>query len=228
MGAELLNKMLEIDIDKKMRRTRGRTSVKGSVNPLNGTALGVCLISIGIAVGSIAGSLVAFMIALGILLYVLVYTAILKRRSRFSVLIGGLAGSFCVWAGSAAAGSISIGSLGLGLLVLFWIPGHIWSFALRHRDDYRKAGVPMLTAVESPQRGATVIALVNTMMALFSLLLIPVFGIYYAVILIIPLVVIMYMSYEVIAHHSGVWRLFKFSSPYLAFVFIGVIAAALA
>lgn len=227
MGAELLNKVLEIDIDKKMGRTKRRTGVVKRIGQLNGTAWGVSLAALGIAAGGMANGLTALMIALGITFYILVYTAMLKRRSRFSVIVGGLAGSFCVWAGAAASGALGVGSFGLGLLVLFWIPGHIWSLALKYRKDYIKAGIPMLTAVESPRRGAAAIGISNAMMALLSLLIAPSFGIPYAAIIIIPLLVIVYLSYRVVVEHSSVWRLFKFSSPYLAFVFLAVIISAL-
>ncbi len=226
MGAELLNKMLETDIDRKMLRTKSRPSVTGRVSKLDGIAWGVALSSLGIAAGGMAGRLAGLMIALGITFYVLVYTAMFKRKSRFSVIIGGLAGSFGVWAGAAAAGMLSLESLGLGLLVLLWIPGHIWSLALRYRKDYIRAGVPMLTAVESPGKGARVIVASNMMMAAVSLLLVPFFGIYYVLIISVPLAAILYLSFSVAAGRSSVWTLFKFSSPYLAFVFLAVIAAA--
>ncbi len=224
MGAELLNKMLEVDIDGKMRRTASRASVSGAVSPLTGTAWGVTLVSLGIVAGGLANWLTSLMIALGAVFYVLVYTAVFKRRSRFAVLIGGFAGSFCVWAGvAAAAGTITIPGIILGMLVLLWIPGHIWSLALRFRKEYRRAGVPMFSAVETPRKGTMAIVFFNILMSLVSLSLALFLGAYYLAMILIPLLLILYLSYRVAANQSVAWPLFKFSSPYLAFVFFAVI-----
>ncbi len=228
-GAEVMNKLLERDIDRKMERTRRRPSVRGLIGVRAGLLLGLGLVGTGIVLGYLVNQLAALMILSGAVFYILVYTLILKRRSRFSVLIGGFAGSFCVWTGvAAAAGTITVPGLILGLLVLLWIPGHIWSLALRHRDDYRRAGVPMFTAVESERTGTLTIALFNVLMALVTISLVPFLGIYYAAIIVIPLLLVLYLSVKVVLDSSKVWSVFKLSSPYLAFVFIAVIVATFA
>ena len=227
-GAELLNKVLEVDIDKKMERTKGRTSARGRINKAHGLAYGIILSAVGILLGYAINILTAAMVLLGIFFYIVVYTIWLKRRSRFSIIIGGLAGSFCVWAGvTAGAGTITFAGFVLGILVLFWIPGHIWSFAIKYRKDYIKAGVPMLTAVESRKTGTRVIALFNILMAAFSVFLVLFLGIYYAMIIVIPLALSLYMSLKTIMNSQAAWALFKFSSIYLTFAFIGVIVAGL-
>ena len=228
MGAELLNKVLEIDIDSKMERASSRASVRGSVSPLFGIALGATLVILGVEIGGLANWSTSLMIALEVIFYVLIYTAILKRRSRFSIIIGGLAGSFCVWAGvTAATGTITLAGAILGVLVLLWIPGHIWSLASRFKEDYVAAGVPMLTAVESPRKGVMTIASFNILLALISLFLSLFLNTYYTEIITIPLLLMLYLSLRVIANRSTAWTLFMFSSPYLAFVFFAVIIARL-
>jgi protoheme IX farnesyltransferase len=227
-GAELMNKVLERDIDGKMERTKNRLTVRRMINANYGMAYGITLTALGIAAGYIVNPLTALMIVLGVVFYIIVYTKVLKRRSRFSVVIGGLAGSFCVWAGvTAAANSITFSGLLLGLLVLFWIPGHIWSFAIKYKDDYNKAGVPMLTAVVSPRTGTAVIAFFNIFMALLSAYLALDFGAYYAAVIAIPLALIFYLSFRTFLCRAWAWPLFKFSSVYLMFVFIAVIIARL-
>ena len=228
-GAELLNKILEKDIDRKMKRTRNRASVRGGINLHHGLAYGIMLCSAGIAFGYAVNYLTALLVFLGIVFYVIVYTLLLKRRSRFSVVIGGLAGSFCVWAGvAAAAGTVTIPGFILGFLVLFWIPGHIWSFALKYKKDYLNAGVPMFTAVESRRRGTQAIALFNILMAAASLSLVWFLSWYYAAIIALPLALALYFSFSTLMNSSNAWTLFKFSSVYLTFVFIGVIVAQIA
>lgn len=228
-GAELMNKVLERDIDSKMERTKNRPTVSRKINANYGMAYGIALTALGTAAGYIVNPLTALMMVLGVAFYIIVYTEVLKRRSRFSVIIGGLAGSFCVLAGvTAAANSITVPGLLLSLLVLFWIPGHIWSFAIKYREDYNKAGVPMLTAVVSPRTGATIIAFFNIFMALLSVYLALELGMYYAAIIAIPLALILYLSFKAFLNSAGAWPLFKFSSVYLMFVFIAVILARLA
>lgn len=227
-GAELLNKTLEIDIDGAMERTRGRASVRGKIRKGYGIACGIVLSAAGIALGYSINAMTAAMILLGILFYIIVYTIWLKRRNRFSVVIGGLAGSFCVWAGTAAAsGTVALPGFVLGLLVLFWIPGHIWSFAIRYRKDYIRAGVPMLAAVGSRKAGTRAIASFNILMAAFSVWLALFLRWYYAAIIAIPLAFSLYLSFRTMVDSAAAWTLFKFSSPYLTFVFIGVIVAML-
>ncbi len=228
-GAELLNKVLEIDIDRKMKRTMNRASARGRINKTHGLAHGIILSAAGILLGYAVNVLTAAMVFLGIFFYIVIYTIWLKRRSRFSIIIGGLAGSFCVWAGvTAASGTIALPGFVLGLLVLLWIPGHIWSFAMRYRKDYIKAGVPMLTAVESKKTGARVISAFNIVMAAFSVYLAVFLGAYYAVIIVIPLALSLYLSFKTMVNSSAAWTLFKFSSVYLAFAFLGVIVAGIA
>ncbi len=225
-GAELLNKVLEIDIDRKMERTRNRASVRGRISKTHGLAYGIILSIIGIALGYAINTITAAMVFLGIFFYIVVYTMWLKRRSRFSIVIGGLAGSFCVWAGAtAASGTVAVPGFVLGLLVLLWIPGHIWSFAIKYKEDYIKAGVPMLTAVESKKTGTRVIALFNILMAAFSVYLVLFLGAYYAAIIVVPLIIALYLSFKTMINSKSAWVLFKFSSVYLTLAFIGVIVA---
>ncbi len=227
-GAELLNKVIEADIDKKMERTKNRATARGKLDKTHGMIYGVLLSAVGIVLGSLANFLTAVMIFLGVFFYIIVYTIWLKRRSRFSIVIGGLAGSFCVWAGvTSASGTITLPGFVLGLLVLFWIPGHIWSFAIKYRKDYLKAGVPMLTAVESRRIGTRVIALFNIIMAALSVYMVLFLRWYYTAIIVIPLAFSLYLSFKTIIDNTAAWTLFKFSSIYLTFVFIGVIIAAL-
>ncbi|MCL4364802.1 MAG: heme o synthase [Candidatus Marsarchaeota archaeon] len=227
-GAEVLNKVLERDIDRKMNRTRQRASVTGKIDHRNGIIVGIVLSAIGIGLGYMVNDLTALMILLGFAFYIIIYTGILKTRSRFNIIVGSLAGSFCVWAGvTAAAGTITMPGFLLGLLIFLWVPGHIWSFAIKYRKDYIRAGVPMLTAVESTSTGTKVIAFFNILMAAFSALLIPYLGVYYIVILAIPLAVLLCLSFKTLVDSSATWILFKFSSVFLTFVFLAVIVARL-
>lgn len=225
-GAEVLNKMLEIDVDRMMERTKLRPSVTGQIDHSTGILIGILLAGIGVALGYLINPATALMVLLGILFYIVVYTKLLKKRTRFSVVVGGLAGSFCVWAGStAASGTVNAPGFLLGLLVLSWIPGHIWSFALKYRKDYIRAKVPMLTAVSDIRAGSRAIAAANALMALLALYLSVYLGLYYALIVFIPLVATLWLSAMTVSDPKRAWALFKFSSVFLAFAFFAVIAA---
>lgn len=226
VGAELFNKVLEADIDRKMERTSMRATARGKVNTKLTLAVGVVFVSAGILIGDLANWLTALMIALGANFYVLVYTELLKRTSRLNIIIGGLAGSFCVWAGMTAASNsfVSAGFL-LGLLVLFWIPGHIWSLAMKYKREYIKAGVPMLTAVESTRIASLAIAISNIFMLVVAIALAEFLDMYYLFIMIVPFVVQLYLSVKLIYERAYAWKLFKFSSIFLTIAFIAVLVS---
>ncbi len=152
-GAAMLNHYLDRDMDERMRRTRERPIPSHRIAP--GWAVGVvglALLGTGIGWATVLlNPLTGFSIFLGGLTYVVVYTAWLKRRSSWNIVIGGFAGSAPALAGSAAAtGHWTLGALALALVVFLWTPPHFWSLALLLRDDYAKAGLPMLPRMDDP------------------------------------------------------------------------------
>jgi len=105
------------------------------------------VMTLGILVNWIAGALLAFTI----FFYVVIYTMALKRRTAQNIVIGGAAGALPPVVGWAAAtGSLSVEPLLLFLIIFFWTPPHFWALALFRRDDYARAGVPMLPVVAGP------------------------------------------------------------------------------
>jgi heme o synthase len=152
-GSAMLNHYLDRDLDPRMRRTRDRPLPAERIHGGGRVAVvGTVLVAMG--VGSAAwllNPLTALSIVLGALTYVGVYTAWLKRRSSWNIVIGGFAGSAPALAGSAAAvGSWTLGAVALALLVFLWTPPHFWSLALVLRDDYARAGLPMLPRMSDP------------------------------------------------------------------------------
>lgn len=148
-GANALNMVYDRDIDAVMDRTKGRPLVTGAITPRAALvfALGlevaaflllwltVNLLSAGLAVAATA-------------FYVGVYTVWLKRSSPQNIVIGGAAGAVPVLVGwSAVTGHLSWAALVLFAIVFVWTPPHFWSLAIRYRDDYSKANVPMLPVV---------------------------------------------------------------------------------
>ncbi|HTW55874.1 MAG TPA: heme o synthase [Thermoplasmata archaeon] len=152
-GAAMLNHVLDRDIDRAMRRTRGRPLAgDDGPSPTAVAVVGLALLAVGIGGAAVALNLLtAVSILLGGLTYVLVYTVWLKRRSSWNIVIGGFAGSAPALAGSAAAvGGWTDGVLAFALLVFLWTPPHFWSLALLLRDDYARADLPMLPRMDDP------------------------------------------------------------------------------
>lgn len=156
MGASALNQYLEQTEDAAMRRTRGRPLVTGAVaHPgwVPPVALALILLP-SLAILPFNPALAFFSIG-GAFIYVGVYTMWLKPRTALNIVIGGLAGTCAVLSGGAAAGNWAHpGVIVLGLLVFLWTPTHFWSLAILFREDYARAGVPMLPARTSLRKSA--------------------------------------------------------------------------
>ncbi|MDM7458452.1 MAG: heme o synthase, partial [Paracoccus sp. (in: a-proteobacteria)] len=142
-----LNMWYDRDIDAVMRRTQSRPIPSGRVQPDEALNLGLVLSVISVMMlGLVANWFAALFLAFTIFFYAVVYTAWLKRWTPQNIVIGGAAGAFPPMIGWACAtGGISIESILMFALIFFWTPPHFWALALFMRDDYKYAGVPMLT-----------------------------------------------------------------------------------
>lgn len=151
-SANSLNCYLDRDIDELMRRTRRRPLPRHSVPPVNARRFGILLGIAATAVFALAVNLLSAALAvLAILSYVVGYTWLLKRRTPSNIVWGGAAGCFPVLIGwSAVTGHESWTAAILFLIVFFWTPPHFWALALRYREDYAAAAVPMLPVVATP------------------------------------------------------------------------------
>lgn len=151
-SAGAFNMYIERESDALMERTAQRPLVTGIVSPRAGLTFAWVL-----AAGSVVwmltlvGPLPAALSTAGLVLYVAFYTVLLKRRTEHNVVWGGVAGCVPVLVGwSAVRGGIEWPAVVLFLVVFFWTPAHYWPLSIRYRDDYRRAGVPMLGATRAP------------------------------------------------------------------------------
>jgi protoheme IX farnesyltransferase len=153
-GANAANMYLDRDIDALMRRTAHRPLVTGAVSPTAALAFAAGLEVTAFFTLWLTVNLLSAGLALSAaLFYVFVYTAVLKRLSPQNIVIGGAAGAVPVLVGWAAVrGSLSWAALALFALVFLWTPPHFWALAIRYRDDYAKADVPMMPVVRSLER----------------------------------------------------------------------------
>ncbi len=229
-SANALNCYIDRDIDAVMRRTGHRPLARHAVSPQGALRFGIALGVIAIGVmGAATNWLAAALTAAAIAFYVVVYTMLLKRRTAQNIVWGGAAGCMPVLIGWAAVtGRLDWAPLILFGVVFFWTPPHFWALAIRYREDYQRAGVPMLPVVASPVRVATEIVVYAWLTVLTSLALWPVAtGWVYAVLATAAGAALLVAAHRLLARTKAgrdakPMRLFHLSNSYLAFVFVAV------
>jgi protoheme IX farnesyltransferase len=231
-SANVFNCVLDRDIDEQMRRTRRRPLPRHVVSPAAATAFGFVL---GLASTLWLGYLVNWMSALLALtanvFYVFVYTMILKRRTSQNIIWGGIAGCFPPLIGwTAVTGSIALAPFILFAVVFFWTPPHTWALALRYREDYAGAGVPMLPVVKEAPEVARQILLYSVLTVAVSLALWPIAptGWLYPLVAAVAGAALIWESIGLLRRaNAGLrdaalkpMRLFHWSNSYLALLFV--------
>ena len=174
-GANTINCWYDRDIDGVMRRTRSRPLVTGVISPPHALIFGVSLgLSAFVFLWATTTFAAACLALAALLFYVFVYTVWLKRRTPQNIVIGGAAGAFPPMVGWAAVtGDISLAAVVMFAIVFFWTPPHFWALALRLKDDYADAHVPMLPVTDGPEATRVQILRYSVMLVLVSLLLGP-------------------------------------------------------
>ncbi len=174
-AAGAFNQYVERDLDGRMERTRNRPFARGRFRPGPGwlVLMGGLLMTAVLLAFFAANAHAALYVFLGAFTYGVVYTVWLKRRTWLNIVIGGLAGSFAVLAGAAAVDpSLGPSALVLAVVLFLWTPPHFWSLALAAREQYARAGIPMLPVVVSERHCARVIF--GHVLLLGSLSLLPI------------------------------------------------------
>ena len=148
-GANALNHYLDRDIDGLMGRTANRPIISGNVPPVHALWFGVALNVVAFAIlGALVNPLSAILTLSATLFYVFVYTKALKRSTPQNIVIGGAAGAIPPMVGwVAVTGELGLPALYMFSIVFFWTPPHFWALSLLIKDDYSRAGVPMLPVV---------------------------------------------------------------------------------
>ncbi|MCE9652333.1 MAG: heme o synthase [Nitrosarchaeum sp.] len=242
-AANTLTNYHDRDIDAIMERTKNRPLPSKRIYPaekarnfglvLAGISL-VLAFSMSFTTTLEQGSWATVFIAFGLANNILVYSYMLKRNSRTNIILGGLCGGSPPLIGWIAVTTTDLWTMGLAMagLVFIWIPMHIWALTLHFKEDYNKVNVPMLTAVQSEKTSARAIAGSTFVMVLFSIAPFflttdsgqPMVGSVYLWTAIASGALMIILSVWVIAKpmEKASWTLFKFSSPYLAVLFIAL------
>ncbi|GAA2233468.1 MULTISPECIES: heme o synthase [Kitasatospora] len=174
-GANALNMYIDRDIDAVMSRTERRPIVTGMVSPREALLFGIALaVGSTLFLGLLVNWLSAGLALSALLFYVFVYTLGLKRRTTQNIVWGGIAGCMPVFVGWAAVrNSLSWSALVLFLVIFFWTPPHYWPLSMKVREDYEKAGVPMLPVLKGNLAVAKQIVIYSWVMVAVSLALWP-------------------------------------------------------
>lgn len=227
-AADTLTGYNDRDIDGIMERTKQRPIPSGRISPHNALVFGLILAAISLVLAWLINIWAFALMGFGLFDNIIVYSKWLKRSSRTNIILGGFSGGIPAMIGYVAitTQNIEIGLI-MASLVFLWIPPHIWSLALHAKKDYRKAGVPMLPVVSDEKKSVRIIAATTLIMVLFSILPFSFnhFGQIYLITASISGAIILALSVWLMLkpNERGSWIVFKFSSPYLATLFIALI-----
>jgi len=226
-GSSALNHYYDRDIDPKMKRTSQRPIPSGRISASKVLIYGLAVSCVSVIYGYfMLNAVSAFFIALGIFSYVIIYTVWLKRLNSSNIVIGGIAGSAAAWAGwSAATGSMDLLGFLIGFLVFVWTPSHFWCLAMKIKDEYAQAEVPMLPVVIGMQKTSKYI-LANTILLLPYSLMISAFGmgLVYTVIAAASGGLMLAYHYKLTKNPTSefAWKAYKVTAPYLTIIFVAV------
>ena len=226
-GSSALNHYYDKDIDPKMKRTSTRPIPSGRISAKNVLIYGVVVSSASVIYAAFTLNLVStFFIALGIFFYVVIYTVWLKRLNSSNIVIGGFAGSAASMAGwSAATGSMDLLGFLVGFLVFVWTPSHFWCLAMKIRDDYAEAKIPMLPVIIGMHKPSPYI-LVNTAILLPYSIMLYAFGLglVYLAFAVISGGLMLAYHYKLTKNPTSefAWKAYKVTAPYLTIIFVGI------
>ncbi|WIX78079.1 heme o synthase [Amycolatopsis carbonis] len=228
-SANALNCVIDADIDKVMNRTKKRPLVKDSVPRRNALIFGLVLGVASFAVLYFTVNLLSAILAIAtILFYIFVYTLGLKRRTSQNVVWGGAAGCMPVVIGWAAvSGTVQWPAFVMFGVIFFWTPPHTWALGMKYRDDYERAGVPMLPVVATPQHVAKQIVIYSWVMVAWTLLLLPVTSWLYATFAVLAGAWFLFYAHRLQAavrrgEETKPMSLFHRSNTYLMIVFVAL------
>jgi protoheme IX farnesyltransferase len=227
-GSSALNQYIDRELDKNMQRTSKRPLADGRLTPAEGLSYGLmlCLVSYYVMAGFV--NLLAALLSLaGIFYYVFFYSVWLKKATVQNIVIGGGAGAIPPMVGWAAAtGNLSLGAWILFAIIFMWTPPHFWALAIVRMKDYERAGVPMLPVVQGEEKTRKQI-LIYTVELIGVTLLLPIFNLAGTIYLVSALVLgglLLYAAWRVFREGGNkvAWMMYRWSSMYLAFIFLAL------
>ena len=227
-GSSAINQYIDRDLDKNMQRTQKRPLAAGRMTPAEGLAFGLAIsVSSFYIFAAFVNLLAAFLSLAGIVYYVVLYSILLKKATVQNIVIGGGAGAIPPLVGwVAATGGLNIPALFLFVIVFMWTPPHFWALAIVRKKDYSRAGVPMMPVVRGEKETRWQI-LIYTLELVTVTLLLPIFKFTGSIYLISALVLggsLIYTAWKVwkVPGNKVAWKMYRWSSMYLAFIFLAL------
>jgi len=232
-GSTLLNMYIDRDIDSIMSRTSHRALPSGKLSPRSVLVSGLLLSLAGIILAGMYINITTMVVIfMGLFFDVVVYSIVLKRRTRFSIIFGGISGGLPVMAGcTAVTGSVTVLSVLMTFFVLCWIPMHILTLAMipENLENYRKAGVPMWPVVRSQEETIIVITVSAVLSTIIIAAIGQVMGFSHSIMIPVYLLSIFMISLSWINIRKpdldSIFLLFKVASIFMAFAFIWLFIA---
>ena len=232
-GSGALNQYIDRDLDQYMQRTAKRPLAAGRMTAAEGLAFGLAasIISFYILAG-LVNLLAAVLALIGIIYYVVLYSILLKKATVQNIVIGGGAGAIPPLVGWAAVtGRLDAPAIFMFAIIFLWTPPHFWALALVRKQDYARAGVPMLPVVKG-ELATRKQVLIYTVELVALTLLMPVFHLAGSIYLICAIVLgagLIYAAWRVyrIQGNKVAWQMYRWSSMYLMFIFLALVLDAL-
>jgi protoheme IX farnesyltransferase len=227
-GANTINCWIERDRDQVMRRTHSRPLPAGDVSPQAALVFGLVLEAVAFVwLAATVNLLSATLSVSAMLFYIFVYTIWLTPRSPQNIVIGGAAGAVPALVGwSSVTNSLSVSAWVMFAIVFCWTPPHFWALSVRYREDYARAGIPMLPVVVGTAGAARQILVYAIVTVVVSFALVPVsdLGWIYAVASLVLGVMFVLAAADLLRRPTpeGAMRLFHFSNTYLALLFVAI------
>lgn len=224
-GSEALTNYIDRDMDSIMSRTRNRPLPSGEINLSGALEFGLILVTASISLLLVFQKFYsALFMGVGIFDNVIIYSWLLKRRTPWSIILGGFSGGFPVLIGwYCVTSQFSVLPWFLFALVVVWIPIHVWSLAFRYKNDYKDARVPMLPVIYPANVSAWCISGSAIILALFSIapFMFGIQSVYFLLVMCCLAIPVFILSLAFIRNPNmkNSFLLFKYSSPYLAIIF---------
>jgi len=227
-GANAINMYIDRDIDKLMERTKNRPLATGAIRPRNALVFAITLEVVAFVILLAGANLLSACLAMSATaFYVFVYSLWLKRSSKQNIVIGGAAGAVPVLVGWAAVtNSLGWAPVVLFVIIFLWPPPHFWALAIRHTEDYRAAGVPMLPVVASMKETIRSMIAYSVILTVSTLVLVPVanLGLIYGITALVFGVAFVIGTIALGSNPTEArsMRLFSFSITYVSAIFLAL------
>ncbi|MCS7118703.1 MAG: heme o synthase [Archaeoglobaceae archaeon] len=228
-GTTALNMWLDRDIDALMMRTRNRPLPSGELSSKICAIYGILLFNFGFVLALLIRFEFALVLFMGLFFDIIVYTIMLKRKSPYSIVLGGFAGAMPALAGWVAVEGFTLPGFLIASIVLLWIPSHIWFIAIYYEEDYRKAGIPMFPVVFGVKKTLEIIifsTLLIFIILLVLFLVLPMHQLY----LLISIPAVLYFLFRALKfalspEKSNARKMYKLASVKLGLIFLAILIA---